>query len=343
MKYHVLLIIVLLAVGCSTKEKNKNFSKVEIETIFTDSVSIRAIEFLDKQTLAFAGSNGIYGSVDTRTNKVRANIQKFDTIIPEFRAIAHTKNDFFMLSVASPALLYKTGDEGHMKLVYKEEGEGVFYDAMKFWNDLEGIAIGDNMEGCLSIIITRNGGTNWAKLSCNMLPKAEEGEGAFAASNTNIEIMGDKAWVASTAGTVYFSADKGNSWEVQQTPILSKEPTKGIYSIDFYDENLGFGIGGDYLKPAANSKNKIITADGGKTWKLIADEQKPGYKSCIQFVPNTNGKSMIAVGFTGISYSNNQGETWKELSKEGFYTIRFLNDSIAYAAGKNKISRLGFK
>lgn len=333
----------MLVVGCSSKEKSANYTTVEIETIFSDSISIRAIEFLDAKTLAFAGSKGVYGSVDTRTNKVRTNIQKFDSILPEFRAIAHTKTDFFMLSVANPALLYKTGENGQMELVYKEEGEGVFYDAMKFWNDMEGIAIGDSMQGCLSIIITRNGGSSWAKLSCNALPKAKEGEGAFAASNTNIEIVGDKAWVVSTSGTVYSSSDKGHSWEVQQTPILSGEPTEGIYSVDFYDEKLGFAIGGDYLNPTANAENKIITTDGGKKWNLIADGKEPSYKSCVQFIPNSGGKDMVAVGFTGISYSNDQGEIWKPLSEEGFYTIRFLNDSIAYAAGKHKIARLVFK
>lgn len=339
----LIFIVALMIIGCSQKEKLQNFSAVEIETVFSDSVSIRAIEFLDNKTLAFAGSNGVYGSVDTRTNKVRTNIQKFDSVLPEFRAVAHTNVDFFMLSVTNPVLLYKTGENGQMELVYKEEGEGVFYDAMKFWNDREGIAIGDSMEGCLSIIITRNGGNSWTKLSCNALPKAKDGEGAFAASNTNIEIVGDKVWVASTSGTVYYSSDKGRSWEVQQTSILSGEQTEGIYSIDFYDENLGFGIGGDYLKPAGTSKNKIITTDGGKTWKLVADGREPGYKSCVQFVPNSNGKGIVAVGFTGVSYSNNQGKTWRSLSEEGFYTIRFLNDSTAYAAGKNRIARLVFK
>lgn len=339
----VVIIAAVLAIGCSSKEKSANYTTVEIETIFSDSISIRAIEFLDSKTLAFAGSNGVYGSVDTRTNKVRTNIQKFDSILPEFRAIAHTKTDFFMLSVANPALLYKTGENGQMELVYKEEGEGIFYDAMRFWSDMEGIAIGDSMQGCLSIIITRNGGSSWTKLSCNVLPKAKEGEGAFAASNTNIEIVGDKVWVVTTSGAVYSSSDKGHSWEVQQTPILSGEPTEGIYSVDFYDEKLGFAVGGDYLKPTANAENKIITTDGGKKWNLIADGKGPSYKSCVQFVPNSGGKDIVAVGFTGISYSNNQGETWKSLSEEGFYTIRFLNDSIAYAAGKHKIARLMFK
>lgn len=339
----IVIIVALVVLGCSSKEKSSNYSAVEIATVYSDSVSIRAIEFLDSHTLAFAGSNGIYGSVDTRTNTVRANIQKFDTIFPEFRAVAHTKTDFFMLSVANPALLYKTGKKGKMELVYKEEGEGVFYDSMKFWNDREGIAIGDGVNGCLSIIVTRDGGNNWTKIPCDSLPNLYESVGAYAASNTNIEIIGDKCWVMTSIEYTLFSEDKGKTWTEIETPILITELFQGIYSIDFYDENLGYGIGGSFKVTDLKESNKIITYDGGKTWELIADGQEPGYKSCVQFIPNSGGKDIIAVGFTGISYTNDGGHTWKSLSEEGFYSIRFLNDSIAYAAGKNKIARLVFK
>jgi hypothetical protein len=51
----------------------------------------------------------------------------------------------------------------------------------------------------------------------------------------------------------------------------------------------------------------------------------------------------VAVGPFGISYSQNSGEDWKRISKESFHTIRFLNDSIAYAGGNNRIAKLTFK
>ena len=342
-KTSFVLLLVVLTVGCHPKKKPISFTSVAIETVFEDSVSIRAIEFLDTNTLAFAGSNGIFGTVDTKTNAVRSSVQRYDSILPEFRAVAHTSTDFFMLSVASPALLYKTGDSGQMELVYTEEGVGVFYDSMTFWNDQEGIAIGDSIDGCLSIIITRDGGKTWAKLSCSVLTESPSGEGAFAASNTNIETIGENTWVATTLGRVLFSPDKGKTWEVFETPIIQGEPAKGIYSIDFYNEKLGFVIGGDYTQPDANAANKAITRDGGKTWELTANGKPPGYKSCVQFAPNLAGKHLVAVGFTGISCSNDAGHTWEHLSDESFYTLRFLNDSIAYAAGKNKIARLVFR
>jgi photosystem II stability/assembly factor-like uncharacterized protein len=86
-----------------------------------------------------------------------------------------------------------------------------------------------------------------------------------------------------------------------------------------------------------------MTKDGGKTWESIASGRAPGYRSCVQFVPNSEGKELVAVGFKGIDYSSDFGSTWTHLSDEGYYTIRFVNDSVAFAAGKGRISQLIFR
>ncbi|GAA4322086.1 hypothetical protein GCM10023115_49990 [Pontixanthobacter gangjinensis] len=346
-------LLILLAFACKNDPKKeevntaepKVFESVEVEVLLQDdSLSVRAIEIIGKN-LAFAGNNGNYGLYNAANDSWKTNVQKFDSISPEFRAVGSTSNDFFMLSVANPALLYKTGDDGNMELVYKEEDEKVFYDAMAFWNDLEGIAMGDPTDSCISIILTRDGGKTWKKIDCENLPEAAEGEAAFAASNSNIAIEGEHTWIL-TGGTksrILYSPDKGKSWKVYDTPLLQGEPTTGGYSMDFYDEERGVIIGGDYTNPEGNSGNKAVTLDGGKTWQLIADGKDPGYKSSVRFVPGSKGNGLVAVGFTGIEYSPDFGDSWKKLSDEGFYSIRFLNDSTAFAAGKGRIARLRFR
>lgn len=342
MRYLAIGFLICILASCWEKAGRKAFTAVNIEVIYEDSVSIRAIELIPG-SLAFAANKGIFGSVDLNTHTVRTRVQEYDGFLPEFRSVAHTETDFFMLSVASPALLYKTGDGGRMELVYQENDSLVFYDAMKFWNDREGIAAGDSMDGCLSIIITRDGGHTWNKLPCSLLPGAAADEGAFAASNTNIAIHGLQAWVGTTAGRVYYSGDKGSTWAVFDTPIIKDKPTQGIYSLDFYNDELGIAVGGDYTDPENTTANKALSTDGGKTWQLISNGREPSYKSCVQFVPEAEGNEIVAVGFTGISYSDNRGTTWKQLSDASFYTIRFLNDSVAYAAGKNKIAKITFR
>ena len=345
-QFSVIILSFVFLFTCGKKEVfiPRLITKVEIETLLEDSLlSIRAIEILNDKSLAFAANNGSFGLSNSRTGLWQKSVQKYDSINIHFRAVAHTSEDFFMLSVDTPALLYKTGNDGKMEVVYKEDGVGVFYDSMDFWNDEEGIAIGDSTDGCLSIIITRDGGNKWNKFTCDELPKGTENEGAFAASDTNIAILGDNTWVATNAGRVYYSPNKGKTWNVFDTPIVKEKETEGIYSIDFYDEFNGFAIGGDYTKPDANTANKIKTIDGGKTWQLVAENQSPGYRSCVQYIPNREGKELVAIGFKGIDYSNDSGESWNHLSNEGFYTIRFLNDSVAYAAGAGRISKLTFR
>ena len=341
-----LLLLSFLFISCKNEEspKTRSFSEIETTTILEDStLSIRAIEILDNQSIAFAANKNTYGLYNVTSDAWLISKITHDSLDIEFRAIANNSEDFFMISVGNPALLYKTGNNGDMELVYKEMHDNVFYDAMKFWNKQEGIAIGDTTESCLSIIITRDGGNTWTKLSCDDLPKGLEKEGAFAASNTNIATKGNKTWVATTAGRIYYSANKGETWEIKETPIIKEKETEGIYSLDFYDDMHGFAIGGDYTKPADSSANKIRTSDGGKTWELAAQNQSPGYRSCVQYIPNRAGKELVVVGFKGIDYSNDYGSTWKHISDEGFYTIRFLNDSVAYAAGSRRISKLAFK
>ncbi len=350
----IVFCLILIFSSCKNEKEAENkiqqkakieYTSVEIETILEDdSLSIRAIEIIGNN-LAFAANKGTFGMYNFGNNTWRTNTQKYDSLVPEYRAVAATDDDFFMLSVGSPALLYKTGDSGAMELVYKEENEKAFYDAMAFWNNKEGIAMGDPTNNCISIIITRDGGKTWKKLSCDLLPEVIEGEAAFAASNSNIAIEGDNTWILSGGMTsrVYFSPDKGETWEVFDTPLLDGKATTGGYTMDFYDENFGIILGGDYTNPEGNTGNKAVSKDGGKTWKLIAEGQEPGYKSSVRFIPNTGGEKIIATGFSGISISKDSGETWEELSNEGFYTLRFKNDSVAYAAGKGRIAKLTFR
>lgn len=347
MRFLISLFLLALLLNCKEKEEDTRikFSSVEIEEIFTDStLSIRAIDVGTDKSVAFAGNNGVFGLYNPQTQQWSTAIQEYDSLELEFRSVARTMNDFFMFSVGNPALLFKTGENGAMEVVYKETNDRVFYDALQFWNSEEGLAIGDPTDDCMSIIITRDGGDTWQKIPCDKLPKVKDGEAAFAASNSNIAIFGNKTWIATGGQTsrILFSADKGKNWEIFETPMIDGRATTGIYSIDFYDQNNGFAIGGDYTQPDENKANKMSTMDGGKTWQLRADGTAPGYRSCVQYLPNSDAQELVAIGFQGIDYSSDAGKTWTHFSDEGFYTLRFLNDSIAYAAGKGRIAKLKF-
>ena len=360
MRSITLIFILLIFFGCKDEYKrSSNITQVEIEHIVTDSTfSIRALDFNDEYI--FYGSSDHFGmkalqsafkidltEVVISDQKVHEKYQiNNDSVYLHFRAIEEVNGNLFVLSIGNPAKLFKLYRKARKpKLVYEEVNEKVFYDAMVFWNENEGIAIGDPTEDCMSIIITRDSGESWSKISCSDLPPAFDGEAAFAASDTNITVVGDHTWVATggKSSRVLYSPDKGVTWQVFETPIILGKSTTGMYSIDFYDQNNGFAIGGDYTKPNDTIANKIRTSDGGKTWQVVADGKGPGYRSCVQYIPNREGNELVTVGFKGMDYSNDAGNSWNHLSDEGFYTIRFLNDSIAYAAGRGRISKLTFR
>ena len=341
MRFYILIAFLVL-MGCNTEAEKPTFESVHIEILYSDSLSVRALEVMPG-SVGFAGSAGFFGSVDTRDFSVRTNRIQHQGSYPEFRATGHTATDFFLLSAGSPALLYKTGDQGSMELVYEDYDPEIFYDSMAFWDDQSGVAVGDAVEGCLSILITRDGGSTWKKLSCKDLPPALPGEGAFAASNTNIAIEGASCWIVTSRGRILYSPDKGQRWDMLETPLKPSTETQGLYSLDFYDAKQGYAIGGDYTRPEAATENKLATENGGQTWTFQASGQYPGYMSCIQFVPGRDGRDLVAVGFTGIAYSKNRGVSWMQLSEYGFYSLRFVDDSTAIASGKDRIARLRFR
>ena len=338
----VIIFTVGVLFSCTKNYQPRDIDTIAIEHIKMDSASIRAIDVLKDSTLIFASSNGLVGMVYEFNNEPFTIKANYDSITPHFRSIATNGEYTFALSIGNPALLYKLND-GDLELVYKEEHEKVFYDAMAFFDSQNGIAMGDATDGCLSVIITKDGGNTWHKLSCDVLPPLEQGEAAFAASNTNIAVAGSNAWIV-TGGArarVFHTSDMGNHWEVYDTPIVDGGKMTGIYSVAFFDENNGIIMGGDWDDKANNTRNKAMTTDGGKTWNLVANGKEPGYKSCVQYVPNTEGKELFAVGSTGISFSNDGGVSWKEVSNEkDFYTIKFINEHSAWLAGKEKLGKL---
>lgn len=234
--------------------------------------------------------------------------------------------------------IYKTTDAGATwTMQFKSDAQKEFLDAMSFWDANHGIVFGDSVDGQLYILLTDNGGRTWTRVPPASLPPALEGEGAFAASGTNIAVFGKThAWIGTGAGAkarVLRTADRGRTWQVANTPLTAAQ-SAGIFSIAFRDAKHGIVVGGDYRKEQEAVDNLAITSDGGATWKLV--KGLSGFRSVVAYVPGTNKPALVALGPSGGDYSLDDGQTWSRIEGPGFDTFSFVpRKSTGWAAGAN--------
>jgi photosystem II stability/assembly factor-like uncharacterized protein len=241
--------------------------------------------------------------------------------------------------------IYKTIDAGKSwQLQFKIEDPKAFLDAMTFWDTNHGIVFGDAVDLHFYILTTDDGGHTWSRVPTTNLPPAQGNEGAFAASGTNIAVVGKShAWIGTGGAAksrVLRTADRGRTWQVADTPLLSGQ-SAGIFSIAFRDEKHGVIAGGDYRKEQDAVDNLAVTNDGGVTWTLV--KGLSGFRSVVAYVPGT--KTLVALGPSGGDYSIDDGRTWTPITGPGFDTFSFVpGKQIGWGAGdKGKIGRLNFE
>lgn len=221
------------------------------------------------------------------------------------------------------ARIYRTIDGGKAwTLVLCPEQKGIFFNAMSFWNDREGIVLSDPVDGRFVLFKTKNGGESWEQIfSCEM-PFALPGEGAFAASNSCLTVWGkEHIWFATGGGStarVFYSSDCGRSWGVATTPMTVNSSSAGIFSLAFLDDKVGVAVGGDYQwKTSFPFPNILVTEDGGKNWQAVYDQ-------------NLSGKYLSSVAWSGNG-------TWKVVdgSQELFNSVVFVGKT-GYVVGPNQ-------
>lgn len=308
------------------------------------NISIRAIQIWQNK-VCYVGTDSKFGYIHLKEPKIRKQMKLSEEKL-QFRTLAHSGELFYTINVESPAHFYKITKSTFLAdKIYVDTIKTAFYDAFMFDKNGRGLAISDPKKDGkphFRIISSKN-----YKKEEGILPKYKEGEAHFAASNSNIAMKGDQVWIA-TGGTVSrifnFNWHKPYFWNVYETPFVSGSSSTGIYSIDFYDENFGIAVGGDYTKQSENINNIATTNDGGKTWKIQASGKNGGYKTCVKIRPKSKGKDIIAVGDQNIEFSNDFGKTWTKISDEkNLYVCEWIDENTLVFAGKNRILKAQFK
>ena len=318
-------------------------------TVQTSGVThrLRGVSAVSEQVAWASGA----GSTVLRTTDGGLTWQKLNVTSEalDFRDIdAIDAQTAYIMSIGNgPASrIYKTTDAGKTwNLQFKNEDEKAFLDAMSFWDANHGIAFGDSVDKQFYILTTADGGRTWSRVPTTNLPPAQENEGAFAASGTNIAVFGKShAWIGTGAAAksrVLRTTDGGRTWQVADTP-LGSGPSSGIFSIAFRDAKHGVIAGGDYKKEQEAVDNLAVTSDGGLTWTLV--KGLSGFRSVVAYVPGMKTPALIAVGPAGGDYSVDDGRTWKPIDGPGFDTFSFVRGKqVGWGAGaEGKLGKLNF-
>ena len=261
----------------------------------------------------------------------------------DFRDIdAFSDRVSYVLSIGpgEASRIYKTMDGGeHWDLQLANQDPKIFLDAMAFWDRDRGVAFSDSADGKFVVFTTMNAGRNWNRAPVDRLPSALDGEGAFAASGTNVAIIGrDRVWIGTTAGRVLRSNDAGKTWTISKTPVQS-DRAAGIFSIAFRSPTDGIVVGGDFNKLDEAVDNAASTSDGGLTWALSKGLR--GYRSVVAWSKSGLGPA-IAIGPSGAELSTDRGRTWTAVDSEGYDTASFAPAAlVGWAAGdKGRIAKL---
>jgi photosystem II stability/assembly factor-like uncharacterized protein len=282
-------------------------------------VQLRGISAVSDGVAWASGAKGtVLRTVDSGATWIKLSVPGAEAL--DFRDIqAFDENLAFVLSIGpgEQSRIYKTTNGGkNWELQFTNKDPKAFYDCFAFWDKRHGIALSDSVDGKFPLLVTTNGST-WKPLIPQRIPAALPNEGAFAASGTCIATYGkNDVWFGTggPAARVFRSHDRGKNWEVAETPIMHGAASQGIFSLLFWSSKDGAIVGGDYQQPDKAAGIAAITHDAGKRWSL-ASVQPHGYRSGIGMVtirvqPTAPLPTLVAIGTTGIDYSQNSGSAW---------------------------------
>ena len=317
---------------------NTNAQQVKVLTSGTKT-SLRGLSVVSDNVVWASGSNGtVAKSIDGGNTWKWLTVKGFEK--NDFRDIeAFDENIAIIMAVDSPAYILKTIDGGTTwKTVYENHTKGMFLDAMDFYDDKNGVVIGDPIDNKIFLAFTNDGGNTWVEKYKNMNPSLSKGEACFASSGTNIKLFSKQRETFITGGTNsrILVNDIFNYTKINLPIIQGKEST-GANSVDIKNKKTMVVVGGDFTLKDDTTKNCFYTNDAGKTWH--APQISPsGYRSCVLFYKK---KTWLTCGLNGVDISNDKCHSFVRISNESFHVCKKAKHgkSMFFAGTGGKIGK----
>lgn len=333
-----LALVAALLVGAPAGAAPEERSKPVLGWRSVDVDTTQQFRGLDAVSPKVAWVGGSEGGVWTTSDGGRhwrdvspPGAEKAKLLFRDVEASSARKAQVLAIGEGTDSRIYRTVDGGRTwtKTFVNREPKA-FYDCFAMYPDgRHGLAMSDPVKGKFKIIRTSDGGRSWSAVPRKGMPKAKDGEFAFAASGTCLVTQGKRnAYLASggTAARVFFSRDRGLTWKVRRSTIPAAA-AGGVFSVDFRNRSYGLSVGGDFEKEDDGTDASSYTTDRGRTWRAGGD--LGGYRSGLSF---KGGATAIAVGPSGTDVTRDGGRTWHTFSTRDYDAVQCV-DGTCWASG----------
>ncbi len=301
--------------------------------------------------MAYDGNLGVFETLPEFTRTVDGGAHWIPGILPSgylwSNIMAINADTAWVTGVsdlmAVDGAVFKTTDGG---ITWNEQGTDEIFNSTSycnfvyFWNENDGVAVGDPNSSEFEIYTSSDGGNTWMLTPASAIPNPENNEyGIFR----NYCTYGDHIWFGTNKARVYHSTDKGLTWTVGDTDIPTTNITDHI-DIVFWSENDGLAR---KYNSSSNTNVKVVrTSDGGSTWEphKYAGTIYGSIYGGIAYIPGTSA-TLVSTGagtVSGSSYSDDGGINWVQIDTNvQHYITRFFNPSTGWSAGFNTDNTTG--
>ena len=212
-----------------------------------------------------------------------------------------------------------------------------FVNSFNFFNNFQGLMLGDPKSGSWGVGYTNDAGETWQLVSG--LPAPLLNETGLVGS---VAQAGEKVWFGTTAGRVFRTDDKGETWSA------SLIQTGGYITSLSFSDSIGVCIYAE-SSTATATRYLAISKDGGTTWtsrvyNFTLNNQFPLEAHAVQ---GTN--SIVVQLFDGkVIASDSEGKGWFPVltHERDSYTLATTNQKDSkvsiFTAGPTEINRLDF-
>jgi photosystem II stability/assembly factor-like uncharacterized protein len=316
------------------------WEKIEVHT----EANFRSIHVCDERNVWIGGDQGsLLKSENSGRSWAHLSLPESDSL--DFRSVFGFPGGRRALAMSigeaerGKARIYRTEDGGATwELAFNTYQKGVFLNGLGFWDERNGLCMGDPVDGRFYLLRTRDGGKTWQEVAPSHRPEAVEGEIAFAASGTSLS-MGKKgvAYIGTGGGNnarVLRTEDFGVSWKGVESPIKGGK-SSGIFGLHFRDR-FGIALGGDYKDYRADFINLTFSWDGGETWDEGKRIDPQGLKESA--VALDDG-FLLVVGHSGSSYSADQGKSWTVLDQLPYHAVSAFRSTVLAVGVKGLVRK----